>query len=111
MADGDVHRPPHYEAIGLGQWAVANDAYLDGLLTLNGGPDPRSLSARRLVNLVYAVLVQEGNAFTDMSKVREDLDKRLRDLKPEEQRLAEWGEGAEAQEGMQAAMRLAGSLV
>lgn len=45
-----------------------------------------------------------------MPKARKDLDKKLYELRPEEERLAEWGEGVEAQEGMAAAMKLAGSL-
>lgn len=62
MVDGDVLRPPYQTARSIAEWADHNWLYIDGRLGLSGQTiDDLSLS--RLLNIAYALLVDEAATY------------------------------------------------
>jgi hypothetical protein len=73
VVGGDVRRAPYGAAAGLLRWASDNWGFVDGRAAL-GGIDPRALSTRRFLNLVYVMILEEDKAQHD---ARKKLDRAL----------------------------------
>ncbi len=56
MAHGGAPRPPFVAVVQLWEWATARSHYIDGVFAWRG-IDPSTVPARRLLNMVFVLMV------------------------------------------------------
>lgn len=107
---GERDGGPYPAVARLWAWATAHWRYIDGRLTL-AGIDASSLSAPRLLNVVYAMLVDNIDGLVDRGKAMTDLDAELVEplgTDPLAPNPDEWGTGPRARRRASAMMDLTG---
>lgn len=102
MAGGTIFRPPYQAAFALAAWAAERWEYVDGRLAL-AGLQLEGMPFSRLLNVIYALVVDEPNGLINREEVRAAIELGIEKATPDREH---WGTTKRAQEGQAAMMQL-----